>query len=212
METNIKSMNELLRIRENIYNELHDNNFAIKYFHNDDAKFAQHYTCMYLTQDTAENISTHREKGFTYKKTGYYLDYLELVGLLQLIYIQQDCVKHLNLLFSKSKITEEDTFYWRKIRNLRNSFIGHPSKSTSDKEIGPQYSFMGRNPVSYTHFKYENYQENKYNERDPFSAINYPKINLGEMIDAYEKEAVSILMSIRDNIIKEKIKINQHDD
>ncbi len=211
MKINTKSMHELMHAREEIYNELHDNNFAIRYFHDNDSKFTQHYTCMYLIQDTAENIATHREKGFTHNKTGYYLDYLELVGLLQIIYIQQDSITNLHSLFSDFKIEKKDTIHWNEIRGLRNSFIGHPSKSEFDKNIGLQYSFIGRQPISYSHFTYENYQAKNHNNSDPFSAISHPRINLGEMIDDYEKEAVSILKKIRSNIIKEKATTNQSD-
>lgn len=204
MTPNNISMHGLLNIREKIYNALHENNFSIEHFRGDDSKYTQHYTCMYIIQDTAENLSGHRIKGFSYDEKGRNLDYLELVGVLQLIYIQQDSIKNLYNLFSKSNLSFKKYPNLMKIRELRNSFIGHPSKSDRNKEIGTQYSFIGRNPISYSCLSYENYRERKFDEKNQFAAIKHPKINLGEMIDKYEEDAISILEEIEKNILEYK--------
>ncbi|MBH2547742.1 hypothetical protein I5Q23_22760 [Serratia marcescens] len=203
MITNKFSMSKLMQVREEIYNQLHEGDFYNGCF-SDDAEYAQCYTCMYLIADTAENIATHRDKGFTYNKTTFNLDYLELVGLLQLIYIQQDSIADLYALFMGSKLNVKDHDAWGKIRKLRNVLIGHPSRSSREKNVGEQFSFIGRTPISYKYFTYENYQVNKRDEAEPFSGISHPIINLGCMIDSYEADAVSILDAIKCEVLKRK--------
>lgn len=124
--------------------------------------------------------------------------------MLQLIYIQQDSIRDLFNLFSKSNLFFKKYPNLIKIRELRNSFIGHPSKSDKNREVGTQYSFIGRGPISYSYLSYENYREKQFDKKDQFAAIKHHKINLGEMIDKYEEEAISILEETEKNILKYK--------
>lgn len=203
MITNKFSMSKLMQVREEIYDQLHQDGFFYEFF-SDDAGYAQCYTCMYLIADTAENIATHRRKGFTYNKSEFNLDYLELVGLLQLIYIQQDSIADLYALLMGSELKFKEYANWCEIRNLRNALIGHPSNSKRNGNIGIQFSFIGRAPISYDRFTYENYQVKKRTKTEPLSGMSYPIINLGCMIDSYEADAVSMLDAIRCEILKRK--------
>lgn len=73
-------------------------------------------------QDTLDLIKIQKIK----KNTNYTEYILYTVGLLQLIYVQQDLIKQLLHLFSIDPAIVKEDMLFKKNRYLRNELIGHP--------------------------------------------------------------------------------------
>jgi hypothetical protein len=52
--------------------------------------------------------------------------YLRLYGMLQAVFLQQDCICNLHKLFRDTAWTPSIDSRWQEIRDLRNLTIGHP--------------------------------------------------------------------------------------
>jgi hypothetical protein len=77
-------------------------------------------------QDTGEALVVHRRRGFS---DDPFLAYLEFWGILQAVVVQQDAIAGLQYAFrgSDEKILKTEGTAWKKLRDLRNLAVGHPT-------------------------------------------------------------------------------------
>jgi hypothetical protein len=198
------NMENILEIRERIYNYFHGNTACQKFFFADaqEERYAAYYTSMYLLQDTTESLSVHRERGFA---TDSHLAYIEFWGVMQAIFIQQDAICELYWAVTGSKLTVDNLGSWQKLRLLRNTCAGHPAKREHPKSEPLTRAFMGRNFGDYSSFTYEKWEKPKHNtlSKSPLDNISHPQVKLGSLIDAYAKEATETLQKILRHMEKE---------
>jgi hypothetical protein len=78
-------------------------------------------------QDTAEVLMHHRKIGFSHD---YLLSYLELYGILQAIFVQQDAIRTMRESFRLPEINFDlgNLPNGHALRELRNKLVGHPVK------------------------------------------------------------------------------------
>ena len=179
-------MKRIGKIREEIYNHFHNSESCERYFfdktHGDE--YAQYYTAMYLLQDSTEGLCKHREKGFSNDPS---LAYIEVVGVLQAIIIQQDSIETIIKTLGQIEIAIPEESKWKEIRNLRNLCAGHPvNKGEKIRQVDTERSFMGRDFGGYDELRIEvwNKEEGK---------TEFRNIKLGQLIDDYAEEAANHL-------------------
>lgn len=183
-------MDRLLRIRSAIYDHFHASDIREGYFlqpgHRD--RFAQYETAMLLLQDTGEALWTHRRREFSPSPM---MAYIEFWGVVQAVIIQQDALVELATSVGAPAVHGGPA--WRDIRDFRNLLVGHPAKKASgpksDGARGPMRSFMGRQEKAYREMTYELWDGGA-------QKVSHPKVDLGQMIDAYEAEAADHLAAI----------------
>lgn len=171
-------MERVLKARSDIYDHFQRSAVRDHFLNvgNEDA-FAQYDVAMCLIQDTAEGIWAHREKGFSHDPL---VAYIEFWGVMQAVAIQQDALGQLQLSLMGEKSGSTGPA-WDDIRRLRNIAAGHPAKK-SVGELGPLRSFMGRQTKTYQHITYELWDAAS-------QKTTFPVVNLGQLIDAYDREA-----------------------
>ena len=185
-------MKKIQNIREKIYDFFHGNNECENFFISKKEKYAAYYTSMYLLQDTSESLYVHRNKGFS---NNSHEAYIELWGVMQAIFIQQDTISELYETVTLKKLNTQCLASWQEIRHLRNKCAGHPAKKDRPKSSPFTRTFMGRNFGDYTSLKYEQWEQG--------NGSSWPSINLGELIDKYEIEAADKLNEILKYLKKE---------
>jgi hypothetical protein len=144
-------MDQILAVRQNIYDQFRGSNAGPEHFHKDDhvEAFAAYCTAMTLIDDTGSAVRWHMKRDFS---SDPMLAYIEFWGVMQAIVIQQDAIKELYeaVIGSKPQIDEESN--WSKIRDVRNLCAGHPAKRTSGVPA-PQHTYMGRDFGHYHQIK-----------------------------------------------------------
>lgn len=151
----------------------------------DESRFAQYYTSMYLIQDSMDSLLSHRKRGFSDDS----LDaYIELWGILQALIIQQDSIAELYEAVSMKPLETKELEAWRKLRELRNTLGGHPSKKDRPKTQPLARSFLGRKFGGYDALSYESW-------RAP-GKVTYPSVNFGGLIDDYVDEVIPLVEQI----------------
>jgi len=177
-------MNRISECRSRIYDHFHGTQACEAHFfkpaHADD--YAAYYTAMYLLQDSTDALSVHRERGFV---SDPLLAYIELWGVMQAIIIQQDAIKKLYELLTGNKFPAFGG-KWKEIRDLRVLCSGHPVDKGENRKQPAVRTFAGRSFGGYDEFTLESYSENIGN-------VEYPRIKLGALIDAYAGEAAGFL-------------------
>ena len=190
-------MEKLADIREQIYNYFHDNESCQAFFFDEDQqeRYAAYYTSMYLLQDTTESIFVHRNRGFS---NDPHEAYIEFWGIMQAIIIQQDSLCELHEAVTGSKLYTRSLISWQALRTLRNTCAGHPSKKDRPKSRPLIRTFMGRDLGRYQLLTYEKWEKpkSKKTSRSPLESISHPQVELGNLMDAYEKEAAEIMIEI----------------
>ncbi|WP_027362082.1 hypothetical protein [Halodesulfovibrio aestuarii] len=176
-------MDRVGQVRIDIYNFFHSSEECQKYFFepkNAD-EYARYYTSMYLIQDTIDGVQAHIHKGFSDDSS---LAYIELCGVMQAIFIQQDSISTLVKIVKGEKLSPEEESGWQKIRTLRNQCVGHPGNQ------GRKYrSFFGRFDFSYAALEYERKDRDA---REP-ERIN---VNLEAWVRDYAEEAAGHLSGV----------------
>ena len=140
-------------------------------------------------QDTAEALLVHRKKGFS---TCPYEAYIELSGVLQSLFIQQDALSTMYKVVHRTKKfpNRDDASAWGRLRNIRNRLVGHP---TEGKQTDPEgLVVIGREPKSYELVRIMAYPKDR--------PVRPEIIPLGEWIDGYDKEAASLLEVITEKL------------
>jgi hypothetical protein len=136
-------------------------------------------------QDTAEVLLAHRAKGFS---SDAMAAYLELWGVLQAVYVQQDATGTLYCV-----VREEKRFPfwncgadWKDIRDLRDRAVGHPSYSDRGEVEGSVS--IGRARMSYDRIAFQAYVKGGPSRTET--------IALGAMIDKYDQVAAAQVKNI----------------
>lgn len=120
--------------------------------------------------------------------------YLQVYGVLQALFIQQDAVAHLCESLSMSfKIENYQDLV--DIRKIRNESIGHPTKKGSKKEL-KTYHFISRPTISKAGFQLMTCYENKKTE--------FKNILIDKIIKKQRKILSSILQSLREKLCSEE--------
>ena len=190
-------MDRLLRARSAIYDHFHASGIREAYFLQPGQRdrFAQYETAMLLLQDTGEALWTHRRRGFS---PSAMMAYIEFWGVVQAVIIQQDALVELAASVGAPEVPAAAA--WREIRDFRNLLVGHPAnKSSGPKVLGarsPMRSFMGRQEKTYSDLTYELWDGGA-------QKVSHPRVDLGNMIDAYEAEASDHLEVILAHIRRE---------
>lgn len=192
-------MANILEIRGEIYNYFHGNQACQKFFFDDaqEERYAAYYTSMYLLQDTTESLFMHRKRGFSHDP---HEAYIEFWGIMQAIIIQQDSIRELYEAVLGLELDKMLPTSWGKLRFLRNTCAGHPAKRNrpESKSKPLTRTFMGRNFIRYSSLTYEKWEKpnSKSPSSSPLENISHPQIELGNLIDSYEKEAAIIMTKI----------------
>ena len=190
-------MENLVKVREQIYNYFHSNESCQNFFFDDaqEEKYAAYYTSMYLLMDTTESLFVHRQKGFSEDP---HEAYIEFWGIMQAIIIQQDSIRELHEAVTESELDTRQLPSWQKLRALRNTCAGHPAKRAQPKSKPLTRTFMGRNFGGYSSLTYEKWEKpkSKSSSKFPLENISHPHVKLGNLIDDYEKEASDIMSKI----------------
>lgn len=190
-------MEQIAEIRKKIYDYFHGNEACQKFFFDaaQEERYAAYYTSMYLLQDTTESLFVHRKRGFS---NDIHEAYIEFWGIMQAIIIQQDSILELYEAVTGSKLDTKALTSWQKIRSLRNTCAGHPAKRDLPKSKPLTRTFMGRQFCEYSSLTYEKWEKPKYagSSSSLLANISHPKVDLGKMIDSYEKEATDIMTKI----------------
>ena len=178
-------MSKLLIIRNKIYDYFQNSGKCQTYFYSDDKLFSAYYTAMYLLADTAESLIAHRASGFS---ENFCAAYIEFLGVMQAIIVQQDSIMELYKAITGQELNRPDK--WKEIRNLRNIYSGHPVNKTDPL----RRSFLSRQDISYRRLICETWTYK--NGASIMESIQHPEVLLGELLDAYTREATIITADI----------------
>jgi hypothetical protein len=114
--------------------------------------------------------------------------YLRLYGMLQAVFLQQDCIRNLHKLFGDTDWTPSIDSRWQEIRELRNLTIGHPVEMIR-KGKGTMRCFISRITIRDDEFRLCVW--NKEDQKDDFVTVN-----LGDVYEGYKEEALEVLRVI----------------
>ena len=197
-------MENVLKIRERIYDFFHGNEDCQNFFFDDaqEERYAAYYTSMYLLQDTTESLFVHRKHGFSNDPLEAYIEFW---GIMQAIFIQHDAICELYEAVTDSKLKIDDLSSWQELRFLRNTCAGHPAKRDRPNSKPLTRTFMGRSFGGYSLLTYEKWEKpkSKSPSSSPLENISHPQVDLGNLMDAYEKEATEIIHKILEFMEKE---------
>jgi hypothetical protein len=119
--------------------------------------------------------------------------YLKLYGLLQAIFLQQDSIRQLHLVFLGSDLQPSSDSAWKKIRELRNLTVGHPVEK-KDK-AGTKRCFISRVTIHSGGFQLLIWNSDK-------GQNEFEDVDLESLYEEYESEAIGHLESIAQAQIK----------
>lgn len=135
-------------------------------------------------QDTAEVLLAHRAKGFNFDAMAAYL---ELWGVLQAVYVQQDAIDILyRVVCEKKFLFEECDPDWKDIRVLRDRAVGHPAYADRTDVKGSVS--IGRERKSYDRIAFQAFVKGGPSWTET--------IALGAMIDKYDQVAAAQIKNI----------------
>ena len=183
-------MDRLMALRREVYGHFHASTIREDLFlapGNRD-RFAQYETAMLLMQDTIEALWAHRGRDFA---TSNMAAYIEVWGVMQAVFIQQDALTELAVALGAPK--PETGPAWDAIRDLRNVLVGHPVNKRLAITKTAGRAFMGRQQQSYHELTYEFWDA-------AAGRTTFPRVNLGKMFDAYEREAADHLAAVLDHM------------
>jgi hypothetical protein len=110
-------------------------------------------TCLDTIQDTDHIIEAYVQKSFNNRSDTSFL-YLLTYGLLQALYTQQDGVTNLYKIIGID-LVKNDYPQLKRIRDIRNDCIGHPSRRNPNGTSGPTYHRIVMVELSYEGFEYQ---------------------------------------------------------
>lgn len=165
--------------RRRIYDHFHGSEACQQFFFQGEnaERYAGYYTSMYLIQDTSEALLVHRERGFS---DSPYIAYIEIWGILQAVFIQQDAIRELYSAVSGRTLDMKRFSKWQEIRELRNICAGHPARKDRPKSTPLARTFMGRRFGDYSRLTYEKWES--------LDSLSHPEVDLGKLLDEYELE------------------------
>ncbi|WP_415716100.1 hypothetical protein [Maridesulfovibrio sp.] len=127
------------------------------------------------------------DQGFN---TNPHLAYIELWGVMQAIFLQQDSITTLYKIFMEDKLSLENESKWKEIRKLRNQCSGHPLDQS-----GKYRSFFGRDGINYENLRYE--RKDRRLPEPEFITIDY-----AQLISDYADETIPFLDAIIETMTK----------
>jgi hypothetical protein len=174
-------------IRDQIYDHFQVSQKCQDFFFLDENedRYSGYYTSMYLIQDTTEALQAHRIRGFSSDPLEAYI---EVWGVLQALYIQQDAIAELYRSIADRRLNTSSITSWKELRGLRNTCAGHPARKDRPTSQPVTRTFLGRHLGTYSAFQYEQW-------KSP-DEISHPTIDLGALIDDYETEATGVMQKI----------------
>ena len=197
-------MDQLLEIRQQIYDYFQANNVCQEFFFNSsrEERYVAYYTSMYLILNATESLWIHRKKRFSEDP---YEAYLEFWGVMQAIIIQQDSICELYWAINDEKLNWNDLRSWKNIREIRNICAGHPSKKDRPNNKPLKRTFMGRSFGNYSSFHYEQWEKpmSSPKSNNILENISHQEIKLGKLIDEYSNEATNKLVEILQSMKKQ---------
>jgi len=139
-------------------------------------------------QDTAEALLHHRRRGCD---ADHHQGYIELYGVLQAVFIQQDALSemHFAITGQRKSFERNGAVNSMKLRDLRNILVGHPTLKDHNTQGKLVRSVIPRQAMTYAAIQYA------LDEDDQHSHLT---INLGALLDAYDTEAAAILWPLLD--------------
>ncbi len=152
-------------------------------------KWFQFWVSIDTIKDTNEAIEFYKSlDDFNAFNGGY----LYLYGLLQSLFLQQDAIKYLSksLLGIEIKINKNNNYDLFKIRELRNSSIGHPT----NRNNGISFHFISRPTVNKKGFT----MINEYKILSKHDGFN--EVEILSIIDIQDKLIHSILKDIKNKL------------
>lgn len=192
-------MNEITRklnILENIWrNRFWDYDYLLKEIKYD-KKLLSNYPAVVFGyfSDTIPAINSYLEIKVKDKESCFFAT----IGLLQIIYIQQDLIDELLQVFKlqKSALSDKDPN-----RTIRNDLAGHPIRRqrTNEEPRGPLKSYSlfsyetNNNKIQYLKYRKETNFTFELEEHDVLEVIDKHKKFLGKYLDLIFKKALKIL-------------------
>ncbi|WP_321301026.1 hypothetical protein [uncultured Sphaerochaeta sp.] len=134
----------------------------------------------YVLGDTLQAIQGYLDSDYP---TSIGLRYLNIYGILQALFIQQDAIKNLGEALTYT-IKENSDF--KEIREIRNASIGHPTKLGTKNKMS--YNYIVQVSMRKENFLLEQFTHS--DQEDRFHNIN--------LVDLIEKQLRGILFSFRE--------------
>ena len=143
-------------------------------------------------QDTSEALLHHRRVGFGNPVTTCYL---ELWGILQAVAIQQDAIKEMRYALTGNREIKRLGPAWKKMRDLRNLFAGHPTFNGRSSDAGEiRRSVIARQQMSYTRIRVTILCH---------SSRSHETLAIGRLLDEYDTEAACLIKAFLDKLKKQ---------
>lgn len=136
-------------------------------------------TCTALEYYESLNISKQNNDGN---------NYLNLYGMLQAVFLQQDAIRKLHQVFAEEELINKPDSPWMKIRELRNLTVGHPLEK-SDRSGGVKVCTISRISI-----KKDGFTTNVWNKVT--GEEKFEDVNLKKIYNSYKEEAIKILKTI----------------
>lgn len=144
--------NEILELQESIYEYINTDRYRTDLI-SDLSVWNQIRSSLDVISDTIMAVLSYCSGNYP-NDAG--LKYIYTYGILQSLFIQQDAVKNLTKAFGQDyEISDE----LQKIRNIRNSAIGHPTYEPVKKN-NVSYTFLSRDTLSKDGFSYMRFNAN----------------------------------------------------
>lgn len=137
-------------------------------------------------QDAGEALLVHRTRGFS---ANHYQAYIELWGILQALFVQQDATKQMYYAVELSWVNPEKITAWDTLRDLRNLVGGHPTKQGRSPVV--RRSVTPRATMTYSNIGVMVYEQGHCRSE---------QLRLGDMIDAYDDEAAAYLQQVLEKL------------
>lgn len=171
---------EILQVCDKLHNIIVRNQFYLNHFISEGSvEYNRAFTSIDAIEDS-ENAIQHALKLANSSSSNR--PTLFIYGILQAIYIQQDCIAHLTKIINRdvrktSKILESIPSF-KAIRQIRNDIAGHPISS------GKNSSFIAKGPNDGLKFKFATISPEGYSIMD---------VNLSHEVDLHSKEVITIM-------------------
>lgn len=187
---------KITELSKSIYNYINTGRYQ-RQLVEDYNKWNQICSSLWVLGDTLLAIQSYVSKKYT-KDVGQ--RYIFTYGMMQVLFTQQDAVINLSDCF-KLKVEINDVF--RKIRNIRNISIGHPTKLTRNDYT--YYGYISRISLSKNGFTL--IRTDQDSQRDQLIDIEFNKL-VREQLEAIENivRSLSEMLLENDKKYKEKYK------
>jgi len=140
-------------------------------------------------QDTGEAILCHRDRGLSADSRSAYLEFW---GVMQATFVQQDAINALRAALGCERHQPDNESAWRRLRDLRNLALGHPTKQGCAGQ--PRPGVTGRSTKTN-----EAIDSHVYQNCCAFGC----QLRLGELLDAVDLEASHALPPAKEALMRQ---------